>query len=436
MSTENKTPRKAPRVIDPTWIYLNSAAKAPLLTREQEVSISRRIDEIQRKICHILYDMPSVVESLVELDILNREDNLKIEEIVRIPGDAWESPEKFQAEVARVHQVFDVLNKDLQQWQAALRDYANTASRESSKLRLEEAKQFVQDSHKAVKVTAMGLHLNHRQTDRLIDLFKSEARHSSTQLTALQRLGHWEMLRNSTREELIRANVRLVISVAKGYSNAGMELIDLIQEGNSGLIKAVENFDYTKGYKFSTYATWWIKQAITRAIGDKGKTIRIPANMLDIVRKVMRASRQYVQVNGCEASPEDLATITGISLKKVNMALEASQEPVSLDTSSGDDEKGRLGDLIEDPSSLHPSDSSNVRVLREMITSVLATLDDKEQAIISLRFGLDDGRVKTLKETGDRHGISRERVRQIETKALAKLKHPSRARQLMDLVMD
>jgi RNA polymerase primary sigma factor len=255
-------------------------------------------------------------------------------------------------------------------------------------------------------------------------------------MASIAKLGKWELLRNTAKERLIRCNLRLVISIAKGYSSGGMEFIDLVQEGNAGLIKAVENFDYTKGYKFSTYATWWIKQAITRAMGNKGKVIRLPANMLDIVRKIIKAQRSFVQRNGCEPTAEELALITQLSLKKVNMALEAAQDPVSLDTYMDDEDKSKLSDFLEDPNARSPSDTTNLQTVRKMLQSVLETLDEKEQDIITMRFGLDDGRVRTLKETGCAFDISRERVRQIESKALAKLKHPTRTKQLMDLVMD
>ena len=245
-----------------------------------------------------------------------------------------------------------------------------------------------------------------------------------------------ENQRNCAKEKIIKSNLSLVISIAKGYNSTGMEFIDLIQEGNSGLIKAVESFDYSKGFKFSTYATWWIRQAITRAIGNKGKVIRIPANVQEIVRKLYKAQRTYMQKHGNDPSPEDLAKLMKISLDKVVLAIEASQETISLDSYIDDEENSTLGSTIEDPNSLDPTERNYQENVRSELNKILGSLEPKEQEIIAMRFGLDDGVVNTLKDTGEYLNISRERVRQIENKAIQKLKHPSRISHLLKLVID
>lgn len=435
-ATEQSTVPRANKNLDPTWIYLHSATKAPLLSREEEVAICVRIEEIQRRIGGLVFQLPVVVDSLIQIGSIEHDDPQRFEEVFRISGLACEDQKAMDQELGRISKLLETLSDDLQAWTDTLQEFSIASSRGTSATRLQSIKNEIRTAARSAQNSALALPLHPRQIDRLIEIFKRESGQKPGMLEDLRKLGHWEHLRNSAREELIRANVRLVVSIAKGYTSSGMELIDLIQEGNAGLIKAVEHFDHTKGYKFSTYATWWIKQSITRAIGDKGKIIRIPANMIDIVRKVMRASRQFVQYNGCEPTPEDIAGITGISLKKVNMAFDANQEPMSLDAPIDDSENMRLCDAIEDVSVISPCEGANKEVLRTMIQNVLADLDYKEQEVLRMRFGLDDGRVKTLKETGDRHNISRERVRQIETKAIAKLKHPTRMRQLMDLVMD
>lgn len=428
--------RSSSKNLDPTWIYLNAASKAPLLTREQESSVSRSIEEIQKKICQIVFEIPSVVESLVILGAEQKGENLKVEEIVRLPAQAWENQVAYNKEVKKIQAILIQLEKDYTQWKEAIEAYTDASLRGKTGPALKKLSEAMESSGKVARETAMQMALTHRQTDRLIEVFKLKVALNPAMMKSISKLGKWELLRNTAKERLIRCNLRLVISIAKGYSSGGMEFIDLVQEGNAGLIKAVENFDYTKGYKFSTYATWWIKQAITRAIGNKGKVIRLPANMQDIVRKIIKAQRGYVQKNGLEPTAEELASLTGLSIKKVGLAIEAAQDPVSLDSYVDDEDRSKLSDFIEDPNASRPSDGTNLNTLRKMIQSVLDTLEEKEQEIINMRFGLDDGRVRTLKETGDYFQISRERVRQIESKALSKLKHPSRTKHLMELVLD
>jgi RNA polymerase primary sigma factor len=247
----------------------------------------------------------------------------------------------------------------------------------------------------------------------------------------LDEFRHWEDVYNDAKYAIIEANVRLVVSIAKKYVLKGMEIIDIIQEGNRGLIKAVENFDYRMGYKFSTYATWWIRQAITRAINDKSKTIRIPANTLDLVNKTIRYCRKCVMEYGYEPTPDEIAEAVGCTVSKVQMALEFSTDPISLDMEIGGDGNSTIGEYIEDKKAEDPSKQVSLTGLRDNIRKVLDSLSKKEREIVIMRFGLDDGRIKTLKEIGETFRISRERVRQIETKALNKLKHPSRTRDLL-----
>ena len=236
------------------------------------------------------------------------------------------------------------------------------------------------------------------------------------------------------KDQLAEANLRLVVSIAKRYVGRGMQFLDLIQEGNMGLIKAVDKFEHKKGFKFSTYATWWIRQAITRAIADQARTIRIPVHMVETINKLVRAQRQLVQELGRDPLPEEVAELMNMDVEKVREVQKIAQEPVSLETPIGEEEDSHLGDFIPDEEILSPSDAATNTMLREQLITVLDTLTDRERKVLALRFGLDDGRTRTLEEVGQAFDVTRERIRQIEAKALRKLKHPSRSKKLRDFL--
>ena len=265
--------------------------------------------------------------------------------------------------------------------------------------------------------------------ERMADAEEAEIEEIKAEIAALQK----DLEAGSeAKKRLAEANLRLVVSIAKRYVGRGMLFLDLIQEGNLGLIKAVEKFDYRKGYKFSTYATWWIRQAITRAIADQARTIRIPVHMVETINKLIRVSRQLLQELGREPSPEEIAAEMNMPVDRVREILKISQEPVSLETPIGEEEDSHLGDFIKDDNVPVPAEAAAFTLLKEQLEEVLSTLTDREQKVLTLRFGLEDGRARTLEEVGKEFNVTRERIRQIEAKALRKLRHPSRSRKLKD----